>query len=173
MDPRYDGRPPANAPRYSDSPNPRYNDGPTAYGSPPPQNYGHGRLGPPPSSHGRPPPSNRPPSASAPPRDANDRDALWPMFKAVDRDNSGQLSEAELQNALVNGDWTKFDPHTVRMMIRMFDADRNGTISFDEFWYRLSFSLSLSRFSIFFPCWLVVRCWLPGMPAAHLAGMSL
>ena len=95
------------------------------------------------------------------------------MFKAVDRDNSGQLSEAELQNALVNGDWTKFDPHTVRMMIRMFDADRNGTISFDEFWYRLSFSLSLSRFSIFFPCWLVVRCWLPGMPAAHLAGMSL
>ena len=71
----------------------------------------------------------------APPRDANDRDALWPLFKAVDRDQSGQLSEAELQNALVNGDWSKFDPHTVRMMIRMFDADRNGTINFDEFWY--------------------------------------
>ena len=47
---------------------------------------------------------------------------------------SGQLSERELQAALVNGDWTKFDPHTVRMMIRMFDADRNGSISFDEFW---------------------------------------
>jgi hypothetical protein len=48
---------------------------------------------------------------------------------------SGQLSERELRTALVNGDWSPFDPHTVRMMIRMFDADRNGTISFDEFWY--------------------------------------
>ena len=47
---------------------------------------------------------------------------------------SGQLSESELRSALVNGDWSKFDPQTVRMMIRMFDADRNGTISFDEFW---------------------------------------
>jgi hypothetical protein len=31
---------------------------------------------------------------------------------------SGQLSERELRSALVNGDWTAFDPHTVRMMIR-------------------------------------------------------
>lgn len=31
---------------------------------------------------------------------------------------SGQLSEKELRAALVNGDWTSFDPHTVRMMIR-------------------------------------------------------
>jgi len=91
---------------------------------------------------------------TAPPRDANDRDALWPLFNAVDRDNSGQLSEAELQNALVNGDWSKFDPQTVRMMIRMFDADRNGTISFDEFWYcslfSLFFSLPLCFFRFFF-----------------------
>jgi len=49
--------------------------------------------------------------------------------------DSGQLSERELQRALVNGDWTAFDPHTVRMMIRMFDTDRNGSINFDEFWY--------------------------------------
>jgi peflin len=28
---------------------------------------------------------------------------------------------------------TSFDPHTVRMMIRMFDVDRSGTIDFDEF----------------------------------------
>jgi hypothetical protein len=47
---------------------------------------------------------------------------------------SGQLSEKELKTALVNGDWSAFDPHTVRMMIRMFDADRNGSINFDEFW---------------------------------------
>lgn len=33
----------------------------------------------------------------------------------------------------MNGDWTSFDPHTVRMMIRMFDTDRSGTIGFNEF----------------------------------------
>lgn len=57
------------------------------------------------------------------------------MFRAVDRDQTGQLSESELGRALVNGDYTSFDPHTVRMMIRMFDVDRSGTVSFDEFWY--------------------------------------
>ncbi|KAG5977986.1 hypothetical protein E4U55_006444 [Claviceps digitariae] len=63
---------------------------------------------------------------------------LLPLFRAVDKDGShnpgtGQLSERELSTALVNGDWTAFDIHTVRMMIRMFDTDRNGTINFDEF----------------------------------------
>lgn len=51
----------------------------------------------------------------------------------VDKDRSGQLSENELRRALVNGDYTAFDPHTVKMMIRMFDADRSGTVNFDEF----------------------------------------
>jgi Ca2+-binding EF-hand superfamily protein len=101
---------------------------------PPPANYGQG---PPPSGyHNRPPiPDNqRPPTtAPPPPRDGNDRDSLWPLFLQVDKDRSGQLSEAELQRALVNGDYTAFDPHTVKMMIRMFDADRSGTINFDEF----------------------------------------
>lgn len=46
---------------------------------------------------------------------------------------TGQLSERELGAALVNGDWTSFDPQTVRMMIRMFDTDRSGTIGFEEF----------------------------------------
>jgi hypothetical protein len=48
---------------------------------------------------------------------------------------SGELTEAELRTALVNGDWTPFDPHTVRMMIRMFDTNRSGSVNFDEFWY--------------------------------------
>lgn len=43
------------------------------------------------------------------------------------------MSEKELSAALVNGDWTPFDPHTIRMMIRMFDSDRSGTIGFKEF----------------------------------------
>ena len=61
--------------------------------------------------------------------------ALFPLFKAVDRRGTGQLTEEELRAALVNGDFTSFDPHTVKMMIRMFDANRSGTIGFDEFWY--------------------------------------
>jgi len=51
---------------------------------------------------------------------------------------SGELTEAELRTALVNGDWTPFDPHTVRMMIRMFDTNRSGSVNFDEFWYLAS-----------------------------------
>ena len=58
---------------------------------------------------------------------------MWPLFLQVDKDRSGQLSENELRRALVNGDYTAFDVHTVKMMIRMFDTDRSGTINFDEF----------------------------------------
>ncbi|KAK5730950.1 hypothetical protein LTR15_000888 [Elasticomyces elasticus] len=99
---------------------------------PPPANYGQGP--PPQGYHNRPPiPSQERPPTVAPPRDATDRDALWPLFLQVDKNRSGQLTEAELQRALVNGDYTAFDPHTVKMMIRMFDTDRSGTINFDEF----------------------------------------
>lgn len=70
---------------------------------------------------------------------------------------NGHLTENELRTALVNGDWTAFDMHTVRMMMRyvnselkgltacttywymplyrMFDTDRSGAITFDEFWW--------------------------------------
>ncbi|KAI7578042.1 hypothetical protein KC343_g21515, partial [Hortaea werneckii] len=97
---------------------------------PPPANYGHGP--PPQGYHNRPPipEQQRPPTtAPPPPRDGNDRDGLWPLFLQVDKDRSGQLSEEELRRALVNGDYTAFDPHTVKMMIRMFDTDRSGTIN--------------------------------------------
>lgn len=100
---------------------------------PPPASYGHG---PPPSGpHNRPsiPQQQRPPTVGPPPRDQNDRDGLWSLFMQVDKDRSGQLSENELRRALVNGDYTAFDPHTVKMMIRMFDTDRSGTVNFDEF----------------------------------------
>lgn len=33
----------------------------------------------------------------------------------------------------MNGDYTAFDPHTTKMMLRLFDTDRSGTINFDEF----------------------------------------
>ncbi|KAK3903468.1 hypothetical protein C8A05DRAFT_14570 [Staphylotrichum tortipilum] len=105
--------------------------------APPPDRYG---MSPPPTAAagGRPAPQNLPPVSSRPPPSPSPRDSsadptLLPLFRAVDKDGTGQLSERELSAALVNGDWTAFDPHTVRMMIRMFDSDRSGTIGFDEF----------------------------------------
>ncbi|CAJ0545848.1 hypothetical protein HG530_004766 [Fusarium avenaceum] len=99
--------------------------------------YGH--MSPPPNTSGaRPQAHNRPVAQSRPPPspalDGNGSDpSLLPLFRAVDKDGTGHLSERELSAALVNGDWTAFDPHTVRMMIRMFDSDRSGTIGFEEF----------------------------------------
>ncbi|KAJ2558586.1 hypothetical protein EV175_000721 [Coemansia sp. RSA 1933] len=67
-----------------------------------------------------------------PPMDALNQQ-LRGWFDAVDSDHSGQLDASELQQALVNGDWSRFSSDTVRLMIGMFDRDHNGTISFDEF----------------------------------------
>jgi len=84
-----------------------------------------------------------------------DRDALWPMFRAVDKGRrsfeislegleevdglcankalltvgTGHLSEQELGAALVNGDYTSFDPHTVKMMIRCVWQQHNFGLS--------------------------------------------
>ncbi|KAH0565770.1 hypothetical protein GP486_000840 [Trichoglossum hirsutum] len=107
-----------------DDPSRRYNQGVM---SPPPHNYGP----PPAGTHNRPPLDSRPPRTPAPSRGSDPN--LFPLFKAVDKAGNGQLTENELRAALVNGDYTSFDPHTVRMMIRMFDTDRSGTIGFDEF----------------------------------------
>ena len=100
--------------------------------SPPPQTHGHGP--PPQNPNRRSPPISRPPATPAPGRSSSADASLFLLFKAVDKSGNGQLSETELKVALVNGDWTAFDPQTVKMMIRMFDTDRSGTIGFDEFW---------------------------------------
>jgi peflin len=68
--------------------------GPGGVMSPLPQSYGwddrrnHDRPPPPgQGAHGRPPISNyRTPPTPMPPREGNDRDALWPMFRQVDKD---------------------------------------------------------------------------------------
>jgi Ca2+-binding EF-hand superfamily protein len=51
----------------------------------------------------------------------------------VDADGSGSISVTELQSALVNGNSTKFDLDTVKMLMNIFDTDRSGTIGFNEF----------------------------------------
>lgn len=58
---------------------------------------------------------------------------LWQWFNAVDEDGSGAISATELQAALVNGDWNKFDVDTVKLLMTLFDTDRSGTIGFNEF----------------------------------------
>lgn len=58
---------------------------------------------------------------------------LWMWFTAVDADRSGHISPAELQRALINGDWSTFDLDTVKLLMNIFDTDRSGTIAFQEF----------------------------------------
>jgi Ca2+-binding EF-hand superfamily protein len=72
------------------------------------------------------------PIANIPP--AGTDAALFPIFRAVDSSGTGQLTEEQLGRALRNGDYSMFDPETVRLMIKMFDHDHSGTIGFEEFW---------------------------------------
>ncbi|KAK7023958.1 EF-hand domain-containing protein [Favolaschia claudopus] len=55
---------------------------------------------------------------------------LYQYFTAVDQDRSGSITVTELQAALVNGNWTRFDLDTVKMLMGIFDTDRSGTIDF-------------------------------------------
>lgn len=55
------------------------------------------------------------------------------IFNSVDSDGNGQIDQEELQGALINGDYTKFHPDTVRALIRMFDRSNNGSVNQEEF----------------------------------------
>lgn len=62
----------------------------------PPANYGYGTTSPPPGSYGgRGGPISRPPPTPAPPAGADP--ALWPLFKAVDKD--GEMNLFTLQGS--------------------------------------------------------------------------
>lgn len=58
---------------------------------------------------------------------------VFQWFQAVDIDKSGRISIAELQQALTNANWTRFNTETCRLMIGMFDRDRSGHIDLNEF----------------------------------------
>ncbi|XP_076457033.1 peflin-like [Babylonia areolata] len=57
--------------------------------------------------------------------------AQW--FQTVDTDRSGRITARELQQALVNANWSQFNQETCRLMIGMFDRDMSGTIDINEF----------------------------------------
>ncbi|CAG2161751.1 unnamed protein product [Oppiella nova] len=58
---------------------------------------------------------------------------LRQYFAAVDKDRSGLINGAELQSALSNGTFNAFNLDTVHLMISMFDTNKKGTISLEEF----------------------------------------
>ncbi|THV07904.1 EF-hand [Dendrothele bispora CBS 962.96] len=92
--------------------------------------HSHGSVHSTHSSHHR-PSSYRQSYSSGPPPGADP--ALWQYFSNVDVDHSGSITAHELQRALINGDWTNFDLDTVKMLMSIFDVDRNGTINYNEF----------------------------------------
>jgi Ca2+-binding EF-hand superfamily protein len=98
----------------------------SGYGAPPPQQQGYG--GPPQQGYGGRPQSFN--QSSGPPGGADPQ--LWSWFTSVDRDHSGNINPHELQQALVNGDWTPFELDTVKLLMTIFDVDRSGTITFNE-----------------------------------------
>ena len=61
------------------------------------------------------------------------QDDIRSWFTSVDADRSGQISPLELQQALVNGNMSKFSEETCKMMISMFDTNKSGTIDMNEF----------------------------------------
>lgn len=93
-----------------------------SFGSgPPPVGYrGPGGFKAPLQEKPRPPPSGANPE-------------LWSWFDDVDKNQSGQINVTELRRALINGDLTPFDLNTVNLLMNIFDRNRNGRISFDEF----------------------------------------
>lgn len=55
------------------------------------------------------------------------------LFQNVDKNRSGAINARELQSALSNGTWKPFNMETVNVMIRMFDRQGRGSVSFDDF----------------------------------------
>ena len=58
---------------------------------------------------------------------------VYQWFQAVDADRSGHINAGELQQALVNGNMSRFSEEACRMMIDLFDANKSGTIDVNEF----------------------------------------
>ncbi|GAU33679.1 hypothetical protein TSUD_310870 [Trifolium subterraneum] len=57
---------------------------------------------------------------------------LREWFDRVDSDKSGSITALQLKTALAVGN-LEFSLSVVQQMIRIYDFDRNGTMSFQEF----------------------------------------
>jgi Ca2+-binding EF-hand superfamily protein len=61
----------------------------------------------------------------------NELQQLQAWFAAVDRDKSGEITAQELSQMNFNG--IKFSTETASMLVKVFDKDRSGQISFNEY----------------------------------------
>ncbi|KAN0119128.1 hypothetical protein V8E52_004575 [Russula decolorans] len=69
--------------------------------------------------------------SNATPSVSQDECHAW--FFAIDQDGDGTLSSEELRHALLNEGGLQFSAATVRYLMSIFDRDRNGVITFEEF----------------------------------------
>ncbi|KAI8808156.1 hypothetical protein BJ742DRAFT_709943 [Cladochytrium replicatum] len=78
--------------------------------------------------------SYQPPPTVAPPAGDNvDPNQLRQWYAAVDVNNDHRITATELQKALLNGNWSEFQPSTVKLLLNTFDRDRNGSLTYEEF----------------------------------------
>ena len=49
---------------------------------------------------------------------------VYLTLQSVDADRSGKITAIELQQALLNSNWSHFNAETCRLLIGMFDANR-------------------------------------------------
>eukprot|EP01104_Vermistella_antarctica_P015201 TRINITY_DN492_c0_g1_i1.p1 TRINITY_DN492_c0_g1~~TRINITY_DN492_c0_g1_i1.p1 ORF type:complete len:313 (+),score=43.00 TRINITY_DN492_c0_g1_i1:54-941(+) len=68
---------------------------------------------------------------------------LQAWFSAVDRDRSGQISAKELAQMDFGG--VRFGPDTARLLIKVFDVDRSGEVSFYEYAALHKFIMSMKQ----------------------------
>ncbi|KAJ3011962.1 hypothetical protein HKX48_006555 [Thoreauomyces humboldtii] len=119
------GPPPPNQPYGSQPQQQQQQQQVATYGSAPPPQQSYGQQQQPQGlGFNRPGPPTMPPGADP---------QLWAWYQSVDTDRSGQIDVKELQNALINGDWSPFSLEAVQMMMQLFDRDNSGTIGFEEF----------------------------------------
>uniref|UniRef100_A0A0X3NRF3 Programmed cell death protein 6 n=1 Tax=Schistocephalus solidus TaxID=70667 RepID=A0A0X3NRF3_SCHSO len=64
---------------------------------------------------------------------AGSTDHLWQIFRRIDKDGNGRLSDTEIQQALSNGTWAPFSILTVKEMIDLFSKSRSDYLNFQEF----------------------------------------
>ncbi|RUS75002.1 hypothetical protein EGW08_017225 [Elysia chlorotica] len=103
--------------------------GPPGYGAPPGPAQYNAPTGP---GYGAPPQGGYP-GAYGQPGPAGMDPQVQQWFMSVDTDRSGRITAQELQQALVNTNWTQFNLETCRLMVGMFDKDMSGTIDLHEF----------------------------------------
>lgn len=60
-------------------------------------------------------------------------DLAMPTLQTVDADRSGKITAMELRQALLNNNWSHFNPETCRLLIGMFDSNHDGSIDINEF----------------------------------------